>query len=359
MKKGFKLFACLSAMLLMAISASAAQVELYALDGRTLMVEESQVELYTAEGMGWFAEKPVTLYALDGRTLVVPADKVEAHRKVGWYLESEINNTGNESETPETDGEAVTDTPETEVVVDNKVAVKYTDGTIVRVPKEHLNMYIALGWAEVDSDAPASENVTVYDVNGNTKEVYADEAEKLESEGWYSSYGEAVYKYAVEGTSTEDGSEKLLKDKKYEMAYTRVQEAIDKLAGTETEYSEELYDVRSDIMDTWNAAAKSPLGFINYWFNEKDGKKIVVFEYRNVGDSRITSFKINFDVCNAAGEVIETNSGSYYVEKLQMDPCDKKRVAWAIERGDDAKSIKNLKVKEVVFSDGTKWSAEN
>ena len=42
-----------------------------------------------------------------------------------------------------------------------------------------------------------------------------------------------------------------------------------------------------------------------------------------------------------------------------MVPCDKKRVAWIIEKGDKAKSIKNLKVKEVVFADGTKWSAEN
>ena len=57
--------------------------------------------------------------------------------------------------------------------------------------------------------------------------------------------------------------------------------------------------------------------------------------------------------------VIETNSGSYFVNNLQMTPCEKKRVAWYIESGEEAVAIKNLKVTEVVYSDGTKWTAGN
>ena len=135
-----------------------------------------------------------------------------------------------------------------------------------------------------------------------------------------------------------------------------VSEAIEKLENTESEYVSMLYYLRTMVTDTWREAANSPLGFINYWFSEKDGKSIVVFEYRNVSNSRITSFRINFDICDKDGNVIETNSGSYYVNNLQMVPCDKKRVAWIIQNGKDAASIKNLKIAEVVFSDNTKWT---
>ena len=115
--------------------------------------------------------------------------------------------------------------------------------------------------------------------------------------------------------------------------------------------------MRSEIMSTWNAAAKSPLGFINYWFAKSGEKDIVVFEYRNVSNSRITGFKISFEICDANGNVIEKKTSPYKIENLQMAPCDKKRVAWVIADGNASKSVKNVKVREVTFADGTKWTA--
>lgn len=86
MKIATKLFVSLGALLLIMTSVCMAKTELYALDGRTLVVEDSQIGIYTAPGMGWFKEKPVTMYSADGRTLVVSTDRVEAHKAVGWYL---------------------------------------------------------------------------------------------------------------------------------------------------------------------------------------------------------------------------------------------------------------------------------
>ncbi len=385
MRKGIKVFSCLAASLIMA-SAASANVELYALDGRTLSVVEEEVALYTAEGMGWYLEKPVTMYSLDGRTLVIPADRVEAHQKVGWYLKEDLpgnNETGSE-EVVKPDADVVTD-----------VAIKYTDGTIVTVPKEHLETYKTLGWIVATEDDLNSATVVMYDADGNTLEVPAKEVGKYELEGWstvkpsgkkmtvyfhdatekqildsqyetfkaqgwYATYDEAVYNYAVKGNGTDvEGAEALLKNKKYELSYNMVKDALDKIESSGSEYVAKLYDMRSEIMTTWNAAAKSPLGFINYWFAEKDGKDMIVFEYRNVSNNRIKSFRINFDICDADGNVIEKNSGSYFIENLQMAPCDKKKVAWLIQTGDSAKSIKNLKVKEVTYADGTKWTAAN
>ena len=140
------------------------------------------------------------------------------------------------------------------------------------------------------------------------------------------------------------------------MAFNMVQDALNKIENTDSEYVSMLYYLRSMVTDAWREAANSPLGFINYWFSEKDGKSLIVFEYRNVSNSRIQSFRINFDICDKDGNVIETNSGSYYVNNLQMTPCEKKRVGWVIKTGDQATSITNLKVNEVVFSDSTKWT---
>ena len=178
--------------------------------------------------------------------------------------------------------------------------------------------------------------------------------------GWYPAYDEAVYAYAAFGNGSDvEGATVLLENKKYEQAFNMVQDALDKIENTDSEYVSLLYYLRSTVTDTWREAANSPLGFVNFWLDYKDTKRIVVFEYRNVSNSRIESFKINFDVCDKDGNIIEKNAGSYNASNLQMTPCEKKRVAWALQSGSAATTIKNIKVKEVVFADGTKWSAAN
>lgn len=402
MKRSIKVLLCIGASLAMSITAFAAKTELYSLDGRTLFVDENQIEIYTAEGMGWFKEKPVTMYAADGRTLVVPADKVEAHKAVGWFLEGEADSKDELTDAPASDkatesaDEKESGSEQTQSdASEERVNVKYTDGTVVNVPAYHVEMYKALGWVVTGSELLSVQKVTMYNSEGVAKEVNLDEVAKYElagwtkakpdgnsvtlyfydgstktvlesaaegykAQGWYGSYDEAVYSYAAFGDGKDVlGATQLLENKKYEMAFNMVQDALDKIENTDSEYVSLLYYLRSMVTDSWREAANSPLGFINYWFTEKDGKWIVVFEYRNVSNSRIQSFKINFDVCNASGEIIETNAGSYNVSNLQMVPCEKKRVAWIIEKGSEAKSIKNLKVKEVVFSDATKWASTN
>ena len=392
MKKTFKVLVCVSASLLMATGVFAEKTQLYSLDGRTLYVDESQIAVYTAEGMGWFLEKPVTMYSADGRSIVVRADQVEAHKNVGWFLEGEENS----SETAPKEVHTGTDTakPDTQdsSSENNLIAIKYTDGTVIKAPAYQLDMYKALGWAEAGSAFTENETVTMYDkdgiakevalsevskyelagwtkgkpdgeyitvyyYDGSTKDIPASSAENYKAQGWYSAYDEAVYAYAAFGNGADVvGATKLLQEKKYELAFNMVQDALDKIENTQSEYVSMLYYLRSMVTDTWREAANSPLGFINYWFSEKDGKSLIVFEYRNVSNSRISSFKINFDICDKDGNIVETNSGSYFVNNLQMTPCEKKRVAWIITKGDVAASIKNLRVNEVVFSDNTKWN---
>lgn len=375
-----------------AASALAANVTLYSLDNRTIEVDESQVSAYTAEGMGWFKEKPVEMYAQDGRTITVRADKVEDYKKVGWFVKTAQST---DAKTDDTKNDAAKSDSQTQT--SEKVTIMLLpNGPVITVPSYQLEMYKALGWDRTDSasssattgDAqvtiyneagesktvseselskylnagwsktkPDGTYVTVYDANGNKKEILAANAESAKSEGWYSAYDEAVYAYAAFGSGDVSGATQLLEAKKYEAAFEMVQSAITKLEKTESEYVSMLYYLRTQVTDTWRTAANSPLGFINYWFTDKDGKKLIVLEYRNVSNSRIQSFKVNFDICDAAGNVVETNSGSYFVEKLEMTPCESKRAAWVVKNGSVAAGIKNLKVLEVVFSDGTSWKA--
>lgn len=392
MKKSLKILACLSATAMLATTAFAEKTVLYSLDGRTMHVDENQIEVYTSEGMGWFLEPPVTMYSADGRSIVVRADQVEAQKSVGWFLKDEVS-ADKKDDAASTDNPADTAVKKDEAVKDETlIAVKYTDGTVIKAPAYQLDMYKALGWVKADDTQTDNKTVTMYDANGTAKEVPSNEVAKYElagwsqkkpegnyvtvysydgsvknipetsreeykAQGWYSAYDEAVYAYAAFGNGKDVlGASKLLEDKKYEMAFNMVQDALDKIEDTQSEYVSMLYYLRSMVTASWREAANSPLGFINYWFTEKDGKPLIVFEYRNVSNSRIQSFKINFDICDKNGNVIETNSGSYFVNNLQMTPCEKKRVAWVIKTGSEAASIKNLKVNQVVFSDNTKWS---
>lgn len=395
MKKTFKSLICLTATFVMATSVFAAKTELYALDGRTLFVDENQIEAYTAPGMGWYLEKPVTMYAADGRTLVVAAEQVEAHKAVGWYLEGELENIDNNITEPDAEDTEKVLAPEKEDISSaaTTVRIKYTDGTVITVPAEHLKMYLALDWVQLDTEANPTATVTMYNSEGVSKEVPADEVSKYElagwttkkpnidymtvyyhdgtskeiakdlyesykAQGWYSAFDEAVYAYAAFGNGSDVlGATKLVENKQYELAFNTVKDAIDKIENSESEYVTMLYYLRSTITDAWREAANSPLGFINYWFTDKDNKRFVIFEYRNVSNSRIKYFEINFDICDKDGNIIETNSGSYYVDNLQLVPCDKTRVGWKVESGQDAVSVKNVKVKEVKFADGTAWTA--
>ena len=60
-------------------------VLMYAADGRTNYVPQSEVE--ANKSVGWYTEPVVLMYAADGRTNYVPQSEVEANKKVGWYTE--------------------------------------------------------------------------------------------------------------------------------------------------------------------------------------------------------------------------------------------------------------------------------
>lgn len=55
-------------------------ITMYAPDGRTIDVLETEIEAY--KNVGWYIEPVTQMYALDGRTIYVPNSEVEAHKNV-------------------------------------------------------------------------------------------------------------------------------------------------------------------------------------------------------------------------------------------------------------------------------------
>ena len=56
---------------------------MYAPDGRSLVINESETKAY--EGVGWYTEPVRTMYAPDGRTQIINESETEDYKKVGWY----------------------------------------------------------------------------------------------------------------------------------------------------------------------------------------------------------------------------------------------------------------------------------
>lgn len=99
------------------------EVLMYASDGRTICVRQSEVEAY--KNIGWYTEPVVLMYATDGRTLYVVQSEIDAHKNVGWYLE-----------------------PVQELYA--------SDGSALVVPKTEVEAHKKVGWYESSKDAISS-----------------------------------------------------------------------------------------------------------------------------------------------------------------------------------------------------------
>lgn len=128
-------------------------VTIYAPDGRTAQVYESQVSDYIK--LGWFRtfeEITTTVYAPDGRSILVYNSDLSAYLSLGWYDSFE----------------QITST------------LYAPDGRTVTVYKTDVPSYLALGWYS------SYEEVTekLYAPDGRTIVVYKSEVTAYENVGW-------------------------------------------------------------------------------------------------------------------------------------------------------------------------------
>ena len=102
-------------------------ITMYAPDGRTIDVLESEIEAY--KNVGWYIEPVTQMYALDSRTIYVPNSEVEAYKNVGWYL-----------------------TPVTTMYA--------PDGRSIVISQDEVTAYQNVGWYETEEQAQAANKIT-------------------------------------------------------------------------------------------------------------------------------------------------------------------------------------------------------
>lgn len=126
---------------------------MYAEDGRTIEVPGALRADYRA--VGWFdneSDVKITMYAADGRTLSVLRGQAEEYRKVGWFY--------NLSDVAQT--------------------MYAADGRTLTVLKTEVPLYKNVGWYENMEDV----TVTMYDTEGNAHTVFIDNRAQAEQNGW-------------------------------------------------------------------------------------------------------------------------------------------------------------------------------
>ncbi len=120
---------------------------MYASDGRTIHINEEDVELW--KSVGWYETpedaKIITMYSMDGRTLEIPQYYREAYNKVGWYNTKE------------------------EVTI----TMYSMDGRSLEVYKAFGEEFRAVGWYYNLSDV----SVKMYDSEGKEYTVFKDNIE--------------------------------------------------------------------------------------------------------------------------------------------------------------------------------------
>ncbi len=166
----------LSILLLLCAVPVSADVYIYAEDGRSVPVKESEVEAYKA--VGWYESKIVPMYSADGRETNVNIENIEEYKSVGWYIE------------PLTtlyapDGRTVT-VLQSEVLSYQEVGwytepvdIMYSaDGREIVVLKNEVSQYRQVGWYT----EPVSY---MYSADGREIVVLKDEVSKYSQVGWY------------------------------------------------------------------------------------------------------------------------------------------------------------------------------
>ena len=243
----------------LSVTASAAYVTMYAQDGRTISVHDSQVQAY--KNVGWYTEPFVTMYALDGRRIQVQKSQVGAYQKVGWYTDDDM----------------------------------------------YWKHYV-----EPDMQSMYNQNDYV--------SLYFSAQVRIEEDP-YSPH-----------------------------------------------YTDKLYTYRTRAMDKWRVASGCPVGVTANTYDiiehKNDGSFRYNIDYTNISYKPIIAIKEQLSICNVFGDVLYEDVFKLGTgQKLYIGPGETAH-NWGLTFSksnvsyynlSSARFIKNHKILEVVFADGTKW----
>ncbi len=127
---------------------------MYAADGRTLVIKTAETVAY--ENVGWFTEPPIIMYAADGRTLAVNPSDVAAHETVGWFTEPPVIMYAMDGRTLAIKANEVTAYENVGWFTEPPLRVYATDGRTLDIKGSELQAYLNVGWYRSPKDFPVS-----------------------------------------------------------------------------------------------------------------------------------------------------------------------------------------------------------
>lgn len=367
----------------------------YATDGRTATVPVYKLNSYLSSG--WM--RGVMMFSADGRTISVSPYQVEAYKLVGWHTAFDVNSIEN--------GTLYIDVHESDVITDdfyvryydingnpinngtygseyifynsynkkyyitdlptnaaalyitkssydvnfetisydnvyyfcNYITMYSDDGRSIQVPELQFNQYEAVGWRKP---------VTMYAADGRNIKVPHYQVDAYKAVGWYDALGYA-YHFAI---VPEFNNYYSVKD------YDNAMYLIDLFMEyyTNTEYEQSLISMKNKAMDAWRKQTNGPLAYTGYSVSENSiGTPEVTLNFTNVSYKKVVAFKVKFDCYNIFGSYESSYYDYYYTDSADLNSAESASYTWTLYGADSVNTVKNIRVTEVVYSDGTKW----
>ena len=226
------------------------------------------------------------------------------------------------------------------------VNIYASDGRVMAVHDLRVPAYEKVGWK-------GEVTMYAYENGGFTRSIKVKpyEEEAYRQVGWYTKE-EVSKKQAFDGVVSKIENYKA--SKQYNDIFVLIDSSLPDYMGTR--YEQPLYDYRTEAMDLWRNSSGAPLGVLDYSVSENSiGTPKVSINFRNISHKKILAFKVKFTCYDIFGDLEESYYNSFYIDSANLDVAKSRSYTWTLYGADSVHTVKNIRVTEVVFEDGTKW----
>ena len=205
------------------------------------------------------------------------------------------------------------------------------DGRALGIHDMLLPVYENCGW-----HGP----VTMYALDGRATEVPYCDIKAYQKVGWY--LWEDYYYI-----SFKKDFDSYMRNGNYSSAFYLVNNAISELTGTS--YESTLYFYKTNVMDSWRAKTNGPLAYCSSYVSSNSQAYIT---FRNVSYKTVKAYKVQFDCYDVFNTYLGTRY--YQVTNNWISSSDTLSLYYN-NVPSKTDHIANIKVTQVVYSDGTSW----
>ncbi len=312
---------------------------LYTIDGRTKVFPKTQVAAQVA--VGWSTEPFVTMYAPDGRTKKVKQSQVAANQKVGWFKTKPIKMYAEGGKTKYIENTQ-------DAILSNEAVGWYREPVQRLYSLEKSKLFkvsqvpaqLKVGWF--------TEPVTkMYAIDGRTKAVPNSQITANQKVGWY-----LVKDYVIARANV------IKTNVGYEPAINFVQSML-----WDADYHQSLYNKIDSLCQEWHNKIGCPVAVRDSHVDTSGSYPKAYVYFRNLSTTKaIVAIEYAFTCYDVYGQLAADNPSYSSTRTVNFDekdfykfPTSSFTIYSTLYDNEDTRSIKNIVIKKVAFSDGTVW----